>query len=349
MSDVLAAFTDARRAGVVLALDGDDKIVAKTKTPPVPAGLLALLRATKPDLLRILGQRRVAEAAFAAKRPIGASEKTWNAALGGLRAFLDQGWANQALLAGWGPNALFHVPEEWGHPTGAGLSLWRAYLVRGGRVEVDRWTVTDVDAEAISIELTRIVLTKREWGIEETPETCRQKLYRNDTLRQLVAVARPAPKVLSAAETALLDAITVYMTSAEDYPAYLIALPGARVMTRPGRAEVSALPERLLAVFGQAAATREEAVARFMDIESALLARGVEVRLDGHHVVLGLAWKGCAKRPDQGHLPRPSPAVAAAPAVDAEAAVARFKVAVEAAFGPGVEVGPIRDTRGETR
>jgi hypothetical protein len=131
---VLAA---AREAGVALTVDGD-QIVARARK--MQSELVEALKAVRPDLLRVLKQRMTAEAAFTATRPAGASEAEWSEALSGLRAFLDQGWADQALLAGWEPDKLFAVPDRWGRIDRCGAGLL-----------IGRWLVVGVTAEAITV------------------------------------------------------------------------------------------------------------------------------------------------------------------------------------------------------
>jgi hypothetical protein len=56
---VMNALAAARAAGVVLTLDGD-RIAATTATGPVPVEVLDLLKAVKPDLVRLLKREAVA-------------------------------------------------------------------------------------------------------------------------------------------------------------------------------------------------------------------------------------------------------------------------------------------------
>jgi hypothetical protein len=134
----LELLTDARKAGVVLILEGND-IIARTKGP-LPADVLALLKGAKPELLRVLACREMAEAALASERPIGATNEQWSEALDGLRRFLDEGWGDRAVALAWPQDELYRVPERW-----ARVDLCGAALLIG------RWLVIDVTVEAISV------------------------------------------------------------------------------------------------------------------------------------------------------------------------------------------------------
>jgi hypothetical protein len=132
----LEALTAAKEAGVTLTLDGD-AFVAETAHPPLPQDVLALLRASKPDIMRILEWREAAKAALASEPPpdciglwgppgeYGIRKLKWDIALDGLRRFIGQGWADQACLLGWTKDELYRVPALWSqiHLTGAGLLI----------------------------------------------------------------------------------------------------------------------------------------------------------------------------------------------------------------------------------
>jgi hypothetical protein len=239
-------------------------------------------------------------------RPIGCTEKQWAEARDGLERFVNEGWAAKAIELGWSEQELFHLPSNWHriYETGA------AWLI-------GRWLVVEVDAEAITV--------KPPWS------TSQLKFRRSDELRQLVVtpVADTKP-VLSGAELGLVDAIAGYMHVGDQ---------------ANERVEVSATPARLLVALGQPPLPCDAAIARFMAIDDDLFERGLEMRFDGEHLVFGLHWKGCPRRfwqgrpagqADQGHTPEPE---AVPTVVDDEAtAIACFKGAVEAVFGPGVEI-----------
>jgi hypothetical protein len=68
--------------------------------------------------------------------------------------------------------------------------------------------------------------------------------------------------------------------------------------------ELSGTPERLLAVLGQPPAADEaEAIARFMEIDDAFFAGGLEMWFDASHIVFGLHWTGCPRRFWRGRKP----------------------------------------------
>jgi hypothetical protein len=116
----------------------DGRLIAEGEMPP---GMAAQLRLVQPDLLRLLRQREAAQLALTAVRPTGAREAEWGDALAGLKRFLDELWAAQALCLGWSLAQLFSAPARWSqiHLTGAALL-------------VGRWSVLDVDAEAITVK-----------------------------------------------------------------------------------------------------------------------------------------------------------------------------------------------------
>jgi hypothetical protein len=179
--------------------------------------------------------------------------------------------------------------------------VWARADLTGVALLVGRWQVVDVDAEAIAI--------KPPWS------DSRLKLYRRDDLLQ--SPPKPAPGVLSESEAALVEAIVDYMRD---------------------KVEESATPERLLAVMGQEPLDRAAAISRFMEIDDALLARGIEMWLDHGHIVLGHHWKGCPLQERVTVLSLAAVEAEVAAVVDDEGAIARFKAAAEALFGQGVEV-----------
>jgi hypothetical protein len=108
----LEALAAAKAAGVKLTLDGDG-IILETKTPPLPADVVALLKTAKSDLLRILEWREAAQTALMADPPSDASERRWAVAVGGLNRFVVDGWGDQAALMGWTKEELYRVPALW--------------------------------------------------------------------------------------------------------------------------------------------------------------------------------------------------------------------------------------------
>jgi hypothetical protein len=295
MGDALAALTVAREAGVTLALNGDDIVARARKVPPE---IVEALKAVKPDLVHLLRQRQAAEALFTVERPAGASKAEWTDALRGLRAFLDQGWADIALLAGWSYSELFNVP-----------ALWSQIRLTGAAWLIGKWTVMAIDGDAI--------IVKSPWSSSQL------KFRRQDDLRQLAATAEAATKVLSESEHCLVEAIVAYMAD---------------------KVEVSATPRRLLTVMKQEPLDRAAAISRFVEIDDALFARGVEMWADGGHIVLGHYWKGCPRRK---RVTVPSFAATEAEVadnkIDDETRIARLKTAAEAIFGSGIEVKETSD------
>jgi hypothetical protein len=129
--DALAA---AKTAGVTLILDGDG-IVLRTQTSPLPVDIVDLLKAAKPDLMRILECREAALAALKAEAPpdcglgprgaYGIRQPKWDIAMSGLRRFLAEGWGDKAALVGWTREELYRAPALWSqvHLTGAALMI----------------------------------------------------------------------------------------------------------------------------------------------------------------------------------------------------------------------------------
>jgi hypothetical protein len=151
----IKALAAAKAAGVRLKLDGDG-IVLEVEVPPLPADIVALLKAAKPDLMKILEWREAARAAVHATppedcgsaRPVlgvsrwttydqhgretlhaatyhGPPESRWEHAMRGLRRFVGEGWGDQACLFGWSKEELYRVPAFWSqiHLTGAALLI----------------------------------------------------------------------------------------------------------------------------------------------------------------------------------------------------------------------------------
>jgi hypothetical protein len=258
---MLKAIVAAREAGVRLLL-ADGKLIAEASE--VPPALVAHLRAARSDLLPLLALREAAQRALTAERPRGAHATEWADALRGLKKFLADGWADQALLLGWTGPELYAVPPVWARIDLTGVGL-----------RIGRWQVTDVTAEAIAIELVRITVWKQADGsIEKRPDVYRQRCFRHDLRHLPVTVTESATRALPESERDLVAAIVAYMAD---------------------RVEVSALPDRLLTVVGQPVDDDEGALDRIMMLEDALAVCGIDAWLDraSGHVVLGHAWKGC--------------------------------------------------------
>jgi hypothetical protein len=135
----LEAIVAAKAAGVRMTLDGDG-IILETETPPLPADVVALLKAVKPDLLKILAWREAAQAALAADAPedcgtirlaYGIRRSRWEIAVDGLRRFVAGGWADRAALLGWTKEELYRVPRRWSqiHICGAALLIGDAKVI----------------------------------------------------------------------------------------------------------------------------------------------------------------------------------------------------------------------------
>jgi hypothetical protein len=132
----IEALDKAKKAGVTLTLDGD-AFVAEVAHPPLPADIVALLRAAKPDIMRVLEWREAAKAALETEPPpdcedrrgppgeYGIRRPAWDIALDGLKRFIGQGWADQACLLGWTKEELYRVPFLWARVDlcGAGLLI----------------------------------------------------------------------------------------------------------------------------------------------------------------------------------------------------------------------------------
>ena len=113
-----------REAGVTVTLDRDG-LVLETAAPELPADVVSLLKASKPELLRILAWRDAAGAVFRAEPPPHCIPARWTKALRGLRRFVVEGWGDQAALLGWTKNELYRTPPLWSRIdlTGAALLI----------------------------------------------------------------------------------------------------------------------------------------------------------------------------------------------------------------------------------
>jgi hypothetical protein len=147
----IEALVAAKKAGIKLTLDAPDGIILEVKPPAtLPADVVALLKAAKPDLMKILEWRQAAKvAALSEPSPdcglmwvatgiqrfvedgeqkavlIGVRESRWALAIEGLKRFVLQGWGDQAALLGWTREELYRVPALWSqiHLTGAALLI----------------------------------------------------------------------------------------------------------------------------------------------------------------------------------------------------------------------------------
>jgi hypothetical protein len=127
---VLEALAAAKAAGVKVTLDGDG-LILETKAPELPADVVELLKATKPDLLHVLEWREAAKATLAAAAPDDCSEERWTNAMRGLHRFIVEGWGDRAALIGWTKDELYRVPPCWGRVdlTGAALLIGQSRVI----------------------------------------------------------------------------------------------------------------------------------------------------------------------------------------------------------------------------
>jgi hypothetical protein len=169
------------------------------------------------------------------------------------------------LEGGWGDRA---TALGWSHPELFSLpTLWSQIRLTGAAFLIGEWNVVAVDAEEVTVAPP--------WS-----PGSQLKFRRQDDLRQLAAIAVVEPVVgnMSESERDLVEAIVGYMAD---------------------RVEVSATPDRLLAVMGRLAADDESALLdTVMMLADALFARGIELRFEpaSGHVVLGHVWRGCSRR-----------------------------------------------------
>jgi hypothetical protein len=124
----LNALAAARAAGVKVTLDGGRLLL---EAPDLPDDVVALLKANKPELLRILAGREAAKAALNATPPPDCMEERWADALRGLHRFVVEGWADRATLFGWSAVELYRVPPVWSRVdlTGAALMIGERKVV----------------------------------------------------------------------------------------------------------------------------------------------------------------------------------------------------------------------------
>ena len=115
----------------------DGKAVFKAAAEP-PPDVVALIDARKADISAFLhpdAVRRRLEAkaeVLRAPRPPDVTDGRWETALDGLRAFIGNGYADEAQRLGWPRDELFAVPPLW-----ARVDLCGAALLIGDREVVD--------------------------------------------------------------------------------------------------------------------------------------------------------------------------------------------------------------------
>jgi hypothetical protein len=192
-------------------------------------------------------------------------------------------------------------PELYATP-----KLWSHVSLTGIALLVGEWRVVAVDGEAVTVSPP--------WS-----PSSQLKFRHHPLLHRLYGgKVEPVPDPLPpGAEADLVEAV---------------------IRSKDDKVEVSALPERLLAVIGQEPLDRAAAISRFMEIDNALFARGIEMWPDHGHIVLGHHGKGCPRQKRVTVLSLAAAEAEVAAVVEDEAAIARFKAAAEALFGQGVEV-----------
>jgi hypothetical protein len=132
------ALAAASAAGIRITLDGDGLIL---EAPKLPRDVVALLKSVKPDLLRVLAAREVAQAVLSTPPPADCPDDRWQEAMRGLDRFVAEGWGDKAALIGWTPEELYRVPPLWSR-----IDLTGAALLVGDR------RITAVTADNIVIE-----------------------------------------------------------------------------------------------------------------------------------------------------------------------------------------------------
>jgi hypothetical protein len=205
-------------------------------------------------------------------------------------------------------------PELYATP-----KLWSQVSMTGIALLVGEWRVVAVDGEAVTVSPP--------WS-----PSSRLKFRHRPFLHLLYGgKVEPVPDPLSpGAEADLVEVIIGYMDD---------------------KVEVSALPERLLAAMGQEPLDRAAAISRFMEIDDALVARGIEMWSDDGYIVLGHHWEGCPRQKRVTVLSLVAAEAEVTAVVDDEAAIARVKATANALFGQGVEVvrvGPVWNTSPRT-
>ena len=79
------ALAAASAAGIRITLDGDGLIL---EAPKLPRDVVAMLKSVKPDLLRVLAAREVAQAVLSTPPPADCPDDRWQEAMRGLDRFV---------------------------------------------------------------------------------------------------------------------------------------------------------------------------------------------------------------------------------------------------------------------
>ena len=193
----------------------DGKAVFRAAAAP-PADIVALIGARKTDISSFLHpdavQRRldVEAEVLRAPRPPDVNGDRWATALDGLRAFIGNGYADEALRLGWSKNELFRVPELWSqiHLCGVGLLV--------GNREVVSVTPTEIRIKTSSGTLAFYRETEIDYGVAyraRIKQIGDDALNEENRLRALEAVVNlfrthHPDASIDEAKTAVLAAIT---------------------------------------------------------------------------------------------------------------------------------------------
>ena len=107
----------------------------------------------------LAGVHALAGALVHVSPPLDCPPLRWAAAQRGFRAFVEDGWADRALAAGWGADELFHLPPLWSRIAETGVS----WLIGDRRV-------VEVTGKSITIETSSgSRLAFRRGGQEHVP------------------------------------------------------------------------------------------------------------------------------------------------------------------------------------
>jgi hypothetical protein len=145
----------AARHRVALEAEGDHLVASAAVKPP--DSLFDALRANKPAIMAMVRARAAASDAMRAPAPPDCDDKRWSAAVRGLRAFVEKGWADVASALGWTPEELYRVPPVWSR--------------------------VDLTGAALMLEGKSVVAVTTDSIVIETPSGARQRFYRVSRVR----------------------------------------------------------------------------------------------------------------------------------------------------------------------
>ena len=153
----LKVLSMAEEAGVFVQIEGQELVL---KGPFLSNEMVDAFIANKPDLMRVYQGREAARAVLKGQPPSGCCPHHWASARRSVLAFVQEGWSDQAILAGWTINELFGQPPAWGR-----LDLTGVALLIG-----DGWNVVEVTETAITTKGLRGTQLKfRRAGREHLP------------------------------------------------------------------------------------------------------------------------------------------------------------------------------------